>query len=524
MGFLAGNIKTAVMNAGTQMHTWASITSEYGELKGNKIWAQSLVDAVSLHWMSTKAKNASPEEARRLNALMAVYDQAIRDGVLDQSYAYYLAGQANSGLGLRALHNSYVGRVGHEVMELGMLPFKAVEKANRVVSLLAFYSAEKSTGAGHVAAYETAVLKTNQLQGDYDAANKPNLLRGKKSIFFMFASYSQMMGWIMGGGYERGARARMRALGREVPSAWHGTTMKLWLLYLMLGGIGGLPFAENILDLAQFVWRRLFGRTDNLDLELRKLVGDITGDSNLAMHGLMFRAGSFDLSGSFGLGRMLPGTDLLNRDWKKPEDLLGGSLLKFSGPAGGFYSATAKALLSFGQGEWAEGFKQMPGEIGALAKAYDAQLAQERKPTFGVTLKDGTRMTFDKETGKFRDLTTGELLGMALGAQTTLVSENRDEHYALLGEKIYWQTRRGDLVDKYWKAVNKGDEGQRLEVLEGVQKFNANLPDNRLRVTGKDLADAIKSRRKLARETETFGAAGKQARGLAQGIREDFGR
>lgn len=522
MGFLAYNIKTAVLNAGTQMHTWAAVTSEYGELRGNKIWLQSIKDAVSLHWISKLKETAQGDELRRLNEIDSVYQKAIEDGVLDQSYAYYLAGQANSSIGLRALHNSYAGRAGHLAMEAGMLPFKAVEKANRVVSLLTFYQAERSMGTNPAASYEIAVQKTNLLQGDYGAANKPVLLRGKKSIFFMFASYGQMMGWITSGGYERGARKQMQAMGRDLPGRWHGTTAKLWLLYLMLGGIGGLPYAKNVLDLATFVWRKLFGRTENIELELKKLVGDVTGDANLAMHGLMFRAGGFDLSGSFGLGRLLPGTDVLNKDWKKPEDLLGGSLLKFAGPAGGFYSAVAKAMLEFADGEWKEGFKQLPGEAGALAKSYDAMLAQERKPTYGVTTKQGTRLTYDEATGKFRDLTTGELLGMALGAQTTLVSENRELHYTTQGEIIYWQTRRGDLLDKYWKAVRTGDEEMRGEVLAGIADFNQHLPDRKLHISGKDRADTVASRKKAMRLAEKYGTPYKSTRGIAGDVREDL--
>lgn len=522
MGFLAYNVKTAVMNAGTQMHTWAAVTSEYGELRGNKIWLQSLKDAASLHWISKQKETAQGDELRRLNEIDSVYQKAVADGVLDQSYAYYLAGQANSSIGLRALHNSYVGRVGHLAMEAGMLPFKAVEKANRVVSLLTFYQAERSMGTAPLAAYEIAVQKTNLLQGDYSAANRPALLRGKKSIFFMFASYSQMMGWIMGGGYERGSRKLMKAMGRDLPGRWHGTTAKLWLLYLMLGGIGGLPFAENVLDLAQFVWRKLFGNPENLELELKKLVGEVTGDANLAMHGLMFRAGGFDLSGSFGLGRLLPGTDLLNKDWKKPEDLLGSSMLKFAGPAGGFYSALAKAMMEFAGGEFAEGFKQMPGEAGALAKAFDAMLAQERAPTYGVTTKQGLRLTWDEKTGEFRDLTTGELLGMALGAQTTLVSENREIHYTVQGEIIYWQTRRGDLLDKYWKAVRTGDEEMRGEVLAGIAEFNKVIPDRKLHISGKDRADTVASRKKALRLGEKYGTPYKSTRGIAEDVREDL--
>lgn len=522
MGFLAYNVKTAVMNAGTQMHTWAAVTSEYGELRGNKIWLQSIKDAASLHWISKQKETAQGDELRRLNEIDSVYQKAVADGVLDQSYAYYLAGQANSSIGLRALHNSYAGRVGHLAMEGGMLPFKAVEKSNRVVSLLTFYQAERSMGTNPAAAYEIAVQKTSLLQGDYGAANKPTLLRGKKSIFFMFASYSQMMGWIMGGGYERGARKQALEMGRDLPGKWHGTTAKLWLLYLILGGIGGLPFAKNVLDLATFIWRKLFGKTENVELELKKLVGDVTGDANLAMHGLMFRAGGFDLSGSFGLGRLLPGTDVLNKDWKKPEDLLGGTALKFAGPAGGFYSAVAKAGLEFADGEWKEGFKQMPGEIGALAKAYDAMLAQERAPTYGVTTKQGTRLTYDEATGKFRDLTTGELLGMALGAQTTLVSGNRELHYTTQGEIIYWQTRRGDLLDKYWKAVRDGDEEARAEVLSGIANFNQNLPDRKLHISGKDRADTVNSRKKAMKLAEKYGTPYKSTRGIAGGVREDL--
>lgn len=321
----------------------------------------------------------------------------------------------------------------------------------------------------------------------------------------------------MVGGYERAMRAQARSEGRAVPSAWHGTTMKLWLLYMLLGGLMGVPFAENVLDLVQWAWRRLFGRTENLEQELRELVKDVGGDPNLAMHGLLHDVGGFNLSGSFGMGRMLPGLDLLNREYRKPEEAIGKLAVGLSGPAGGFYADMAAAIGEFKEGEFRKGFMELPGAAGAMSKALDAYLRQRNQMEQGaaVTTKGGMRLTWDESRGEFRDLTTGELVGMALGAQTTIVSQNREKHYAVQGEVIYWQTRRGDLVDKYWKAVKAGDEELREDMREEIMKFNQKVPDRKLAITGKDLATSVKARRKAVQAMERYSVNGKKYRGLA---------
>lgn len=125
------------------------------------------------------------------------------------------------------------------------------------------------------------------------------------------------------------------------------------------------------------------------------------------------------------------------------------------------------------------------------------------------------RLTWDESRGEFRDLTTGELVGMALGAQLSMVSENREKHYAVQGEVLYWQTRRGDLVDKYWKAVKAGDEELREDMREEIMKFNQKIPDRKLAITGKDLAASIKARRKANQAMERYSVNGKKYRGLA---------
>ena len=151
--------------------------------------------------------------------------------------------------------------------------------------------------------------------------------------------------------------------------------------------------------------------------------------------------------------------------------------LSFAGPAGGFYGDLAAAIGQWRQGEFRKGFMEMPGAVGAMSKALDAHLRQSVKPSYGVTTKAGMRLTWDDSRGEFRDLTTGELVGMALGANTTLVSENRERYYAVQGEVLYWQTRRSGLLDRYWQAVRTGDEEARLNVREDITRFNQKLPD-----------------------------------------------
>lgn len=521
--YLAYNVKTALMNLSTTINTWAAVTSEYGEIAGNKEWVRSLKQTGELLLYKSRrnkalaeGKDAPSVEDAEMNELIGVLDQAAKDGVIDQSYAYFLAAHANSSP-LLAATGGKMSQVGHAISELGMMPFQATEKVNRIHSLLTFYKLEKKAGSQGREAYQRAVEKTNLLQNAYDQANRPDLFRGKKAILTMFMSYTQFMGWITTGGYERAANVQAKQLGRETAPKWRGTTAKIWLVYLMLGGLMGVPFARNVMDVVQWLWRKL--GLGNAEVELRKFLEHMGMDANFAMHGLLHDLGGFDLSGSFGLGRMIPGTDLLTKE--KPMtalETMGSLLTAASGPAGSFYKSVLEAVGHLKGGEVVEAGKSMPGALGAVSKALDAKLRQDLKPTYGVTTKDGRRMTWDAETEEFRDITTKELAGMALGFNPTILAENREQNFAVMSEVFYWQTRRSDMMDRYWQAVRSGDQELRLEVLASKDKYNAQVPQAKLRITGKDLADSVRTHRKQVRAGENYGASQKKYRGVAQDV------
>ena len=530
--YLAYNVKTALMNVSTTINTWAAVTSEYGEIQGNVEFAKSLKQTGELLLYRSRRETALAKgEAQptlddaMMNELTAVLDQATQDGVIDQSYAYYLAAQADSGALLSATKGK-MSQVGHAISELGMMPFQATEKLNRIHSLITFYKLERKTGGNTRDAYSRAVQKTNLLQNAYDQANRPELLRGKKAALTMFMSYVQFMGWISTGGYERAAKVQATALGRSVAPVYRGTTAKIWLMFLLLGGLMGIPFARNLMDVVQWLWRKLgFG---NAEAELRAFMEELGFDANFAMHGLLHDIAGFSVSGSFGLGRMLPGTDLLVKEKEMTSlETIGSLVTASSGPAGNFYKSVLEAIGTvaedpFSGRAWVEGGKKMPGAIGNVSKAVDMELRQRMKPTYGVTTKKGQRMTWDEEKKEFRDITTKEILGQALGFAPTILVENREKNFAVQSEEFYWQGRRSDLMDRYWQAVRSGDEKLRNEVIKAQDEFSKNVPDRNLRITVRQRIESTREHRKQVTAAEKYGTTQKKYRGVVGEVGENY--
>lgn len=534
LAMLAYNFKTAVLNMTTMLNTGAALTTEYGEVQGTRYMLNAMRDLARFRFSATTDQEVSAVEFKRRQVFKSVMDWAIRDGVIDQSYAYFLAGQSTSSAMLRTFRRTQMGNAARMFIETGMWTFRAVEKMNRAVTLMSFFQAEfdrlQKTGMAfepaRLKAYETAMSKTLQLQNAYDAGNRSQFLRGKKSVFFIFMSYVQFMGWIMTGGYERGQRAQFKTEGRAVRPVAFGTTAKLWLIFLLLGGIEGLPFAGNLLDILTAIWRKVSGG-QNLELELRKFINEVGGDSNLVMHGLMHNVGGVNLSGSFGLGNMLPGTELANQNWDNFSEMLGKAGTEMAGPAGGVtqdmlnvIAMTPKALS--GRATVPEVIKELPGAIGAVGKAADAYLKQSLRPTYGVTTKAGERLVKDLETGEYRDLTAYELGMMALGASPTVLSQNREQQWAETGEIIYWSTRRASLIESYKHAVFQKDLEKRKAAEEAIAEFNADIPNFKLRISGKNRREAVNNMRDAARKAERGQSSDKRYRPVLKDVDSAF--
>ena len=536
LAMLAYNFKTALLNVSTMLNTGAAITTEYGEVQGTKYLISAMQD-LTQYKLDTAGWVKEPKdttEMKRRMAFSATMNDAIRDGVIDQSYAYFLAGQSTSSAMLRHFRRTTMGHMTRQFIETGMWTFRTVEKLNRATTLMSFFNAEfdrlQKLGTpfdtARRQAYETAQSKTLLLQNAYDAGNRAQFLRGQKAVFFIFMSYVQFMGWIMSGGYERGQRAQFRAEGRAVRPWVFGTTAKLWLMFLLLSGIEGLPGFGNLLDILQAIWRKLSGG-ENLRLEMRRFFQEYGLDSNLVMDGLLHNAGGMNLSGSFGLGNILPGTEMLNRETENVAELIGKGALEMSGPAGGVLEDMIKVggmipKAVSGRANVPEVMKELPGAVGAIGRALDAHYKQSLRPTYGVTSKSGERMTQDLESGEFRDLSDYELAMMALGARPAMLAQNQERQFSKTGEIIYWRTRRSGLLETYRKAVAEKDLDKRKAAQAAIDDYNEQVPNFKMKITVKDRLKSVRDMRKRNRKLEQGGATEKRYQSLVRGVDEAF--
>lgn len=488
--FLMWAPKTALMNLTGLFQTWAAVTADYGDIHGNAVLAKSMKDLI--------AGNTSYDENW-------VLDQALKDGLIDQGFGYFMSGLANAGNLARRVRPTILGKASRTFVDMGMWPFKAVETANRRLTLLAVYRAEfaknKKNGlvpdAAMREAYETASRYTRLLQNDYASGNRPELMRGKKSIMMVFLSYPQYMLWVMSGGFERGTRLAATLKGQTPRSRFGGMTMRMWLIFLSLSGFEGLPFGEAIGDLLQRMWT-LFGGTTNLRVEAHRFLKDTAGveDSywrTVIQRGFLHDVLGTDLSGSYSLGKPLPGTGLFDIHARNWQEFVGATFAEFAGPFGG----VAKAPIALGLDEditARDVGKVIPGFVGNIAKAVDA--AQN-----GVTDSKKARILKD-EQGAYRDPTKAEIALIAGGFRLSDVSRHQRLEHLKREQVDYWMGRRTGLKQQYRTAVRDGDAQLRADVEMEIEAYNKEIPGNSLRLSGKELNQFVRQERRAIHRRE----------------------
>lgn len=260
---------------------------------------------------------------------------------------------------------------------------------------------------------------------------------------------------------------------------------------------------------------------------MRKFFQEYGIDSQLVMHGLLHNAGGLNLSGSFGLGQIVPGTEMLNRDFEDVGSLLGKGVMEVSGPAGGIVEDIIKVgalvpKVMSGRATVPEMMKELPGATGAVGRALDAHLKQTLRPTYGVTTKSGARLTKDLETGEFRDLSDYELAAMALGGNPAVLAENRERDFSKTGEIIYWRTRRAGLLETYRKSVAEKDLEKRKASQAAIDEYNDQVPNFKMKITVRDRLNTVKDMKQRNRKLERGQSTEKRYNAVVKEVDEAF--
>lgn len=542
IGYLAFNVKTAMVNMWGLITTASDLTTKFGVANGSKRFAESMYYS----GMSMKLTNLDERRAGEYMPpnLQKALDRALEEGVLSQSYAYHLANAAGQRNLVRMPAGSMSGRITKATIDLGMWPFRLTELASRRISFIA--AMQEHLGkpdAGFDESYEIAVAQTNKLQNDYSLGNRVPFMRGGAAglgatlpMITIFASFAQHMAFHGWGGYElglhreRALKVQRGELPQEHMPQWYqwgyGYTARVWLLTMLLAGYEGLPGAENMLDLVEAVFRK-FGWKPARQ-QLREMVQTVTDNPVLFSRGLGSNIMGFDISRSVGFGRLFPGTDTFSRaSPQKPEEAVGAMTFDLAGPLGGFMKfglewynkASTRGLMQGSK----EAMRLAPGGIGNMINGYI--WSQD-----GVKGPAGAEVTLEPdETGRLRprDLTGGEIAGKFLGMNPEVVARNREIMWNQYDMKTYWQSKRQRFISDYVRSKDEGDREGAKDAREAVRAFNLEVAGEKwskdFKISGKDLADGYKRFKRAKRRAEAGLPREKRYEGLYEDIRRSYG-
>ena len=483
MGFLwylGANVKSAVVNL-TQvpMVAYPYLASKYGDVRSSG----AILNAMQLVTRSIRNGEVMPPELRQQ------LERAVREGFVDESRATELAGLAEQSVLQRIIPESQTGRAISTASYYGAWLFQKAERWNREVTFIAAYNLARENG---VASKEEAFLAgrdaVQTAMFEYAKWNRPAFMRGKKSVFFLFWQYMQGLSFMAFGG------------------AGSGAAMRLWMMLLLAGGLQGLPFAENILDLLDFVGtktKELTGMKDpRVDLrnDLRELANEISDRPDLIMHGLSRYYGlgplhllnmfeipvpNVDISGSISAGRVLPGVEDLTSVERDPSAKLGRVMADVFGPVAAIPYQIWRAALDTNPDTWKVWERTFPSAIKNASMAARRGWEGEEKFRGG-----GVVAQFDAHDPEQR----AELLAQFFGFATTRINQRYESDFAIENMKQYWTIRRAMVMENVAYARMGGDPEGIKDAMDAMHRYNESTPDGALRINVTQLLRSLKQR------------------------------
>ncbi len=510
--YLGANVKSAVVNL-TQvpMVAYPYLASQYGDARSSA----AILNAMQL--VTRKIRNGeilSPE-------LRTALEQAVREGFVDESFATSLAAQAEQGVLQRLIPESKTGRALSNASYYGAFLFQKAERWNREVTFIAAYNLAKQNGVTSTdEAFKAGRKAVQTAMFEYAKWNRPQFMRGKKSVFFLFWQYMQGLSYMAFGG------------------AGQGAAMRLWMMLLLAGGLQGLPFAENMLDILDFVGtqtkQRLGMKDPRVDLrnDLRELANDITDRPDLIMHGLSRYYGlgplhllnmfeipvpNVDISGSISAGRVLPGIDEVLSPERDPSAKLGRTMIDVFGPVAAIPYQVFRAAMDQNPNTWKVWERTLPSAMKSMSTALRRSNIESVGGQGAETFRGGGEVArFSPQETEHR----AENLAQFFGFATTRVNQRYESDFSIENMKRYWVIRRALIMENVAYARMAGDPETIKDAWAALRTFNDSTPDPALRINGDQLTRSLKQRFRRASLRERGIPSELLFRRISQSMRE----
>ena len=227
--YLAFNPKSAVVNM-TQVPfvTGPYLSARFGWIQTTKAMTTAMAD-IGEHFALKGYKKAKGEEFRSPLGpeVLEMWEELKARQLLDEGMTTMLAGLANDRTIIPA--RGKAGALVRATQETGAWMFQTAEKMNRYYTATAAYKLARKAGMTPRNATEFAAESVKATQLEYARFNRPEIMRGKTSVIFLFYQYLSQMMYFVG----------------SDPARW-----RYLFMMLIMGGYTALPGAEVFLAIA----------------------------------------------------------------------------------------------------------------------------------------------------------------------------------------------------------------------------------------------------------------------------------
>lgn len=464
--------------------------------------------------------------------LQAMIKSAIQDGFIDESFATDLAAVAEGQYVETLAPKTNLGRTARRVSKYGAWMFQKVEMLNRRMTFIAAARlAAKKHGMNDAAeyqrVYEEARKAVELTQYEYARWNRPKFMRGKASVVFLFYNYIQNTLFFL-----HKVPGRGRAL----------------LVLMMVAGLTGIPFAEDVLDLLDALFtkfpeaKKRLGLGDDpmsdLRQDAREYLADVTNPevADLLLHGVTRRFGlmaahaldpalspfglqvpNTDISRSLSLGRVVPGIPQAVRGLAQDKD--GDALLRdlatdTVGAAGAIPLRFLQGATSNTPDDWKRLEYFMPRVMAAISSS--TRIAARGAET---DLRGAEIVPYDVTDPQTRVDLVVRAMGFPLNKETT----EKDMRWVQREHAMFYSTRRSLVIQDVYHALQQGDKEAFAAAMAALNKFNATAPPG-LHISGSTLIRSIKSRSRNRIKTELGMPASRGMFGEYAEIEDSFPR
>lgn len=460
--YLGGSLASAFVNMTQPFQVTLPWLSQYGGMK--KAGAQL---ARALKDMGTKGFQYEADLAKALQS-------AEDDGVVSPQEIHQLMSQARGAGALRAGDGTAAGNARATVANAWERtkvawgqPFALAEQFNRRSTFIASYRLAKEQGIQNPSAFaRKAVLDT---QFVYSKAVKPQWARGTiGGTLFTFKTYSVSYLELMQRMWTQGGKEGKRAVGWSIA------------MLMLMGGAGGLPFAEDIEDLID-AGGQLMGYSMSVKQWRKQLMQDVFGKelADFIEQGVSGLPGApVDISGRLGMGNLIPGTGLFLEKRDHSRDML-----EIIGPAGDLIQRAATGAR-----------KALTGDIAGAA--LEVSPTAVRNLAKGVDMAD-SGIYKDSKGRKVIDVTLGEAVAKAVGFQPKSVAETQEAtatEQNLIGQNRAMKER---LTADMAQAVYDKDVEKQGDIRERMRNWNRRNPESPLTI------DMLAVRRRVIKMRQT---------------------